>query len=48
MTGATDHRTPLAALAELQERFAGINRKLDSVAGDLLREKGLESDDAGH
>lgn len=40
VTGATDHRTPLAALAELQERFAGINRKLDSVAATSCARRG--------
>ena len=44
-TGTSDHRAAVETLAELQGRFAGVTRKLDWIAAELMREKGADPDD---
>lgn len=44
-TGASDHRDAVASLTELQGRFADVNAKLDAIADELIREKGLDPND---
>jgi len=47
VTGASDDRGTVKELAELEERFTRVNRKLDSLADKLMHEKGLAAGDPG-
>ena len=47
VTGASDDRGTVKELAELEERFTRVNRKLDSLADKLMHEKGLATGDPG-